>query len=94
MHQRVGAAEVGHQPERRLGHAELHVVGDDAQVAGQRELEAGADGVAVHGGDGDPVRVAQPAEAGLEAGDGGVGVRVGQLADAGDAGLPVDLAAR
>ncbi len=70
VHQRVGAAEVGNQPERRLGHAELHVVGDDAQVTGQRELEAGPDGVAVHGGDGHPVRLAQPAEAGLEAGDG------------------------
>ena len=46
----------------RLGHAELHVVGDHPQVAGQRELEPAADGMALHGGDRDPVRVPQPAK--------------------------------
>src|SRR5438094_68674 len=63
------AAEIGHQTELGLGHRELRVLGRDADVARERELEAGADGVALHGGDADELRTAQPAEAGLVAGD-------------------------
>ena len=59
------AGQVGHQAERRLGQPELRVVGEDPQVAGQRELAAGADRVPLHGGDRDDARRAQPAEAGL-----------------------------
>jgi hypothetical protein len=43
LHQRLGAAEVWHQPQRRLSHRELRVVGHYADIAGQRKLEAGAD---------------------------------------------------
>ena len=65
LDQRLGAGEVGHQAERRLLHGELRVVGHHPQVAGQRELEAGADGVAADRGDRDEARVAQPGEAAL-----------------------------
>ena len=43
----------GTRPEGRLAHREPGVVGHDPQVAGQRELEAGADGVPLHRGDAD-----------------------------------------
>ena len=46
--ERPGAAEVGHEPEARLAHREPRVERRDPQVGGQRQLEAGADGVAVH----------------------------------------------
>ena len=51
LDQALGAAEVGHQAEGHLGHGELGVLGEHPQVAGEGELEAGADGVALHGGD-------------------------------------------
>ena len=70
LDQRLCSRQVGHQPERGLLHAELGVVGHHPQVAGQRELEAGADGVALHDGDRDEARVAQPGEAALERLDG------------------------
>src|SRR5690606_6130800 len=67
--QGVGAGQVGHQSEARLAHGELHVVGDDAQVTGEGELEAGADGVALHGGDGHQVAAPPPGERLLVLGD-------------------------
>ena len=47
------AVEAGQQAELHLGEAEdgLLVVGEDAGVAGQRDLEAAAERGAVHGGD-------------------------------------------
>jgi len=89
--ERVGAAEVGDDAQARLGHAELHVVGDDAQVAGQRELEPGPDRVALHRGHREPRGIAQPREPALEGGDGGVGLVVGHRGDAGDARPSVHL---
>ena len=67
--QRLGAAEVGDQPEGRLLHRQLGVVGEHPQVAGQRQLEAGADRVALHRGDADDPVVAPPRERLLEAVD-------------------------
>lgn len=55
----MGAAEVRDEAERRLPHAELGIVGEDLQVAGQRELKARSDGVAVDRGHADESRVAQ-----------------------------------
>ena len=69
LDERAGAGQVGHQPERRLGQPQLRVVGEDPQVAGERELRAGADRVPLHGRDRDDPRRAQPAEAGLVAAD-------------------------
>ena len=43
--------EAGHQPDRALGHREARAVGGEHQVAGQRELAAAAERVAVDGGD-------------------------------------------
>ena len=63
------AGQVGHEAERRLGQPQLGVVGEHPQVAGERELRAGADGVPLHGGDRDDPRRAQPPEAGLVAAD-------------------------
>ena len=51
LDQSLGAGQVRHQPERHLGHGELRVVGQHPQVTGERELEPGADRVALHGGD-------------------------------------------
>ena len=45
--------EVGHQAERGLGQPELRVVGQHAQVAGERQLAPGADRVPLHGRDRD-----------------------------------------
>ena len=42
-----GAAGAGDHPERQLGQRELRVVARHAEVAGQRELEADAEAVAV-----------------------------------------------
>jgi hypothetical protein len=53
VHQRRGAAQVGHQAQAGLPHREGHVLADHPQVGGQGELEAGADRVALHGGDDD-----------------------------------------
>ena len=47
--QRPGAPEVRDDAAARLGHAQLRVVGQHPQVAGQRELEAAADAVALDG---------------------------------------------
>ena len=55
LDQRQGPPEVRDQPEARLLHRELHVVGHDHHVAGQRQLEAGADRMALHGGDRRPL---------------------------------------
>ena len=85
LDQRLGAGEVGDQAERRLLHGELRVVGDHAEVAGQGELEAGADGVAAHLGDRDESRVAQPREAALELLDPRRGVLVAEREQADDA---------
>src|SRR5204863_8496650 len=74
VHQPLGAGQVGDQAEAGLGHGELRVVGDDPQVAGESELETGADGVALDHGDADQVGPAQPGEAGLEVGDVRLGV--------------------
>ena len=51
----LGAAEVGDDAERRLGHHEARVVGEDADVGAERELESAADRVPLHGGDADQV---------------------------------------
>jgi hypothetical protein len=91
VHERVRAAEVRDDTQTGLGHAELHVVGDDAQVAGERELESGADGVALHRSDGEPRGFTQPREAHLEGRDRGVGLLVGQRGEAADARLAVHL---
>ena len=65
LDQVAGAGQVGDEAEGRLGQPQLRVVGEDPQVAGERELAAGADRVALHGGDGDDPGRAQPAEARL-----------------------------
>ena len=57
FHQPLGPAQVGHQSQRHLGHRELGVLGEHPQVAGERELEAGADRMPAHGGDASPCRV-------------------------------------
>ena len=80
LHEGARAGQVGHQAERRLGQAQLGVVGEDPQVAGERELRAGADGVALHRGDRDDPRRPQPAEAGLEAADPLLGLLGGEPA--------------
>ena len=76
LEQPGGAAQVRHQPVTDLGHPELGVVGDHDQVAGQRQLEPGADRMTGDGGDRDEPRIGQPAESALETGDGLVGHRV------------------
>ena len=60
--QRTESSEVGHQAERRLFHTENGVVGHNPDVAGEGELETGTDGVTLHRGDGDEVRVSQECE--------------------------------
>lgn len=87
----MGAAEVRDDPQGGLRHAELHVVGKNPQVTGQRQLEPSSNRVALHRCNGDPRRATQPREAGLETGDDGIGVSVGQVRDPGDAGHPVDF---
>ena len=52
-HQRRRAGQVGHQAEAGLAHGERDVVGHHPQVARQRQLEPGADRVALHGADDD-----------------------------------------
>ena len=49
-------------PSVGLGHGELRVVGDDADVGAERELEAAADRVALHGGDADQIGPRGPVE--------------------------------
>ncbi|KIF73880.1 hypothetical protein QR77_07545 [Streptomyces sp. 150FB] len=71
------AAEIGHDAQAGLPHRELHVRRDDPQVTGQRELESGADRMALDDGDRHDVAAAEPAEAVLVSGDGGVEFRVG-----------------
>ena len=44
LHQGAGPGQVGYEPERRLGQPECGVLGEDAQVARERELRAGTDG--------------------------------------------------
>ena len=56
LDQSAGAGQIGHQAERRLGQPQLGVVGQDPQVAGERELAAGADRVPLHRGDRDDAR--------------------------------------
>lgn len=68
----MGAGEVGDQAQAGLAHGELHVVGDDAQVTGEGQLEARPDGMPLHGGDGHDVTAPPPGEALLELSDGGV----------------------
>ena len=65
LDQRLCSRQVGHQPERGLLHAEQHVVGHHPQVAAERQLEAGADRVAVDRGHRHEARVAQEGEAAL-----------------------------
>ncbi|ESU47126.1 hypothetical protein P376_4891 [Streptomyces sp. HCCB10043] len=68
----MGAREVGNETETGLTHGELHVLGDDPQIAGEGELEAGADGVALDRRDRHEVVAAPPGERLLVLGDGRV----------------------
>ena len=68
--QRFCSREVRHQAQRRLLHAEAHVVRGHPQVAGQRQLEARPDGIALDLRDRDEARVGQPDEPALVAVDG------------------------
>jgi hypothetical protein len=58
----LGAAQVRDQAKCRFGHGEGGIVGQDAQVAAERELETGADGVALDRGDADEIRPRRPVE--------------------------------
>ena len=73
LDQRAGAGQVGHQAQRGLGQPQLGVVGEDPQVAGERELAAGADRVPLHGGDRDDARAS--AASGSRPGTRGCGPR-------------------
>ena len=80
LDQPLGTAEVGHQAQADLGHGELRVLGRDPEVAGQRELEAGADRVALHQRDADQARTGEDAERLLVAGDLGGGLAPADIA--------------
>ncbi len=69
IEEQLGTGEVGHQPQRRLEHAELRVLGCDPDVTGKRKLEAGADRVPPDRGDRHERRITQPGEPGLVARD-------------------------
>jgi hypothetical protein len=60
--------QIRDQAERRFLHTEHGVVGEDPQIAGQSELEAGAQGVPAHRRDRDDVRPVQPQEPRLQSG--------------------------
>src|SRR5215472_15650667 len=55
-------AHVGQQPVAGLQQAHLGALGEDAEIAGQGQLEAGAVGVAAHGGDAGAAEIGDPAE--------------------------------
>ena len=68
----LGAAGAGQEPHRGLRQAQLGLLLGDADVAGQRHLQPAPHGVAVDGGDADPMETGQ----GLE----GAAERLGHLA--------------
>src|SRR3712207_7423041 len=74
----VCSSDLGHQAEGGLGQPQVGVLGEHAQVAGEGELRAGADGVALHRGDRHDPRRAQPAEPGLVAAEALLGLPGGQ----------------
>ena len=90
LHERPRATEVGHQPEGRLAHREPGVVGDDSDVAGQRELEAGAHGVPLDRGDRHEVRSRPQVNASwkVSIAASSAAVERGELGQAGLAGMP------
>jgi DNA-binding Lrp family transcriptional regulator len=57
-----GSAHVGHQAEARLGQADLGALGEDAEVAGQGQLQPSAVRVALDGGDTGAAELRDPAE--------------------------------
>ena len=61
--------EVGHEAQAGLTHGEGDVVGDHSQVAGQSQLEPGADRMTLHCGDRDRRHLRPDREAPLEPGD-------------------------
>ena len=77
---------VGHQAELGRRDAERGVGGGDAQVAGHRQLGAGAEGGAVDGGDGRERRRAQAVEQPVERLDEGV------VLDRGEVGAGAEVA--
>ena len=81
-----GAAQIGHQSETGFGHTEPRVSADDAEIAGQGQLEASANGVPSDRRDADQPRFGEPAEPGLKAREDVIGLvrrAVGQRANGG-----------
>jgi len=67
--QAVGAAGAGEDAEARLGEADGGVGGEDAEVRGEGELEAAAEGEGGDGGDGGDGEVGERGEGRVEVGE-------------------------
>ena len=64
-----GSAEVGHEGPVELEQSHPRVVGGEPEVARERELHAGTEGVSLHLGDGRIRRVLEPRERTLDGED-------------------------
>jgi len=60
-----GAAEAGMQPEHHLGEAEARVVDRDAEIAGERDLKAAAEAIAMDDGDRRHAQTIEPVDHGV-----------------------------